>query len=828
VSIFRNEGCFTPVVARARLLTPGYAEPLLAANRLDRRWQSPITALGLLVFSIGTPTPGLAQTVAQAENGSGALGPVVVTSPKRQSSKRAQSETERTRARAHTAGRSRARAAKPVPGPTDVSPNAIAPTPLNTNVVATSASRLGLTVFETPASVEVVSQPMMREQGYRTTTETAQGAVGVLAGDAAGAPAAFSMRGFTYGAVNVLYNGIWIGPQDITSRVMDTASLDRVEFLKGPSSLMSGLDAIGGSVNYVTQQPTTGAIKSELDTSIDSLRGYRTHFGSGGSTTIPGLDYRVDIGQTKAASFIDGDYQNLTNFSGQLNYRVTDSFKVFGAIEYKRDEGHSYWGTPLVPLSFAGPYAVNGVVSGTAVNTFNGSILGPLTVDSRTLTTNYNVADNSTGAHELWLRGGFEWAVNNDVTVKNQVYDYRAQRHWYDAETYAFNLDTSTIDRDRFFVTHNQHVFGDNSDFVWNSAFFGMENRLAAQLQVSRNDIAFAQEGNPDVYPADTVSVLNPSPGFYGVPQPDIRNSHLDTLAGSVEDRLKITPMLSLIGGVRFEDFTLARDGINADGSIPAGQPFTTTWTPVSYRAAYTFEPIKGLNFYSMYATAYDPAAAGIFSISPANSLALTSARIYETGVKQLFWDNKAEWTFAAYDISRHNVYVQINDTTSALAGEIRTKGIELSGAVRPVDNVKIWGNVALTQARYVDFDFEGFTGNTPSNVAPVIINAGASYRFDNWRWPVEIGGSVRHVGNRYLYEDDATTMLAYTTADLYAFVDIPGRDLPWSSLDKMRVTFRVRNLTNAVYAAWSDGGYPDQVLLGAPRTFELSASAKW
>ena len=97
----------------------------------------------------------------------------------------------------------------------------------------------------------------MREQGYRTTTETAQGAVGVLSGDAAGAPAGFSMRGFTGSYVNILYNGIWIGPQDITSRVMDTANLDRVEFLKGPSSLMSGLDAIGGSVNYVTEQPTS-------------------------------------------------------------------------------------------------------------------------------------------------------------------------------------------------------------------------------------------------------------------------------------------------------------------------------------------------------------------------------------------------------------------------------------------------------------------------------------------------------------------------------------------------------------------------------------------
>src|SRR5262249_59678147 len=120
--------------------------------------------------------------------------------------------------------------------------------PLNTGVVAGIASRLGLTVFETPASVEVVDQRTMREQGYRTTAETANGAVGVISVDAAGAPAGFSMRGFSFSEVNVLYNGIWIGPQSITSRWLDTANLAQVEFLKGPSSLMSRLNAIGGFV----------------------------------------------------------------------------------------------------------------------------------------------------------------------------------------------------------------------------------------------------------------------------------------------------------------------------------------------------------------------------------------------------------------------------------------------------------------------------------------------------------------------------------------------------------------------------------------------------
>lgn len=79
-----------------------------------------------------------------------------------------------------------------------------------------------------------------------------------------------------------------------------------------------------------------------------------------------------------------------------------------------------------------------------------------------------------------------------------------------------------------------------------------------------------------------------------------------------------------------------------------------------------------------------------------------------------------------------------------------------------------------------------------------------------------------------YLFEDDLTAMLPYTTADIFAFVDIPGRDLCGQGLEKMRVAIRVRNVTNALCAQWSDPGYPDQVYLGAPRTLELSASAKW
>jgi iron complex outermembrane recepter protein len=764
------------------------------------------------------PAPAPAQ-VAQNQN-QGTLPQVQI-----EARKKPQARAKRAAGRTTTVGAPASVSAGPSSGQALPGLAPGAPTPLNTNLVAASATRLGLTVFQTPATVTVVSQQTMQELGYRTTTEAAQGAVGVLAGDSAAAPSSYSMRGFSGPQVNVLYNGIWTGPSDITTRWMDTAALAQVEFLQGPSSLMSGMNAIGGAVNYVNRQPTTGAIRNEVDLSLDSYGSPRTHFGSGGSAAA-NIDYRFDAIADRFNSFIDGDFRNLAGLATQWNWRATDTFKTFAAVEYKKDSGHAYWGTPVVPLSFAGSHAVSGVVSGTAVSTFDGSIIGPVTIDQRTRSTNYNVADNATGSQDTWLRSGFEWTPLANVTVKDQAYYYTAKRNWLDSETYAFDNATAMIDRDRFAVSHFQHIVGNNFDASADTRVFGLENRASLYLQASSNKITFKQMDDGG-FPQDSVNVVGPDPGLYGPIDFDTRNSRLDDYAAAFEDRLKLTSAFALIGGVRVDDLRLARDGINSDGTIPTGQPFTKTWTPVSYRAAYTYEPIPNLMFYSMTATGYNPAVASVFSISPGNALQLTSSRLYETGAKQLLWDGRAEWTVAAYDIVLRNVFVPISTTADDVAGEVKSRGIEVAAAVRPFDGWKLWGNFAYNHTRFASFD--AWTGNTPPNVPPVIANAGASYRFAGWRrWPVEIGGTVRYVGDRYLFQDNLTTLDAYTTGDVYASVDIPGRDLGSPMLDNLRLTFRVRNVTDRVYAAWADSTYPDQVLLGAPRTYEVAASARW
>ncbi len=702
---------------------------------------------------------------------------------------------------------------------------------------------MGLTVRETPASVDVINQRTMQDQGYRTNTEVAQGAVGVLSIDPGGAPAGFSMRGFEFDQVNILYNGISLGAQDLTGRVMNTFNFDRVEFLKGASALESGQGAIGGSVNYVTKQPTSGPVQSEAFVSVDSLGSIRSGYGSGGSTPVAGLDYRFDMSFSHVNSFVDDVTKDISSISTRWNYQNSDVFKTWVALEYYKDAGNSYWGTPLVPASFSGSFATPGVVSGSEFSHFNGSFLGPVTIDSRTLHTNYNVLDNFTGATQVWGRGGFEWNIADNITLKNQAYLYHATRKFFDSETYAFDttpdpvtgVPLNQVDRDRFFVSHDQHLVGDIANLTWNSKVFGMENRFAAELAASHNNITF---GESATFPGDTVTLVDPARGFFLDPGPlgvQTRVSILDTVSESFEDRLKITPNFALIGGVRIDELSARREGSDPTGATISGFPFSKSWTPVSYRAGYTWEPIRNMVFYSLYGTAYDPAAAAVFELAPSQPLVLTSSRIYETGVKQSLWDNRLEWTFAAFDLDRRNVVEQVSATPPVfnIAGEIRTQGIEAAGAVRPIEGWKLWGNVVLTHARFVSDIVNGtvVNGNTPPNVAPIIANAGASYRFEKqswWHWlPIELGASVRHVGSRFIFDDNQILMNDYTTADAFLFVDLDKPSL-LPTIEKTRLSFRVRNLTDKVYAAFVDPGLPDQVILGARRTFEGAISFKW
>jgi len=783
-----------------------------------------ITSSSLTLLPVALLAAGPSSAETAQPNEPTQLPRVVVTSP------RPSGRSAGTRPK-------RAPVARPQP-PAPAAPSTAEKTPLNSNAVADSASLLGLPARQVPATVEVIDQETIRDRGYRTVTETIQGAVGVTAGDFPGDPTSFSMRGLTNNQINTLYNGIKIGPQNMTGRPGDTFNLDRVEILKGSASLMSGEGAAGGSVNFVNKQPHTGKIINESFFAYDSFGGFRTGFGSGGSTAIKGLDYRFDISRSSLDSFIDDVNTKTLDISTQLNYQNSDTFKSFVAFEYKRDSGSAYWGTPLVSANAPGIVPTSGIVSGSHTSFNLGVPLGPVTIDRRTLTTNYNVLDNINRAEELWLRGGYEWMIAPNLVLRSQSYFYDADREWKNAENYAFNniddpkdprsVNFGKVMRDRFYVAHDQRQFGNMTDLTWNTNINGMDNRAVFAVGASR--LEFGRPGMAEFPPLDAVSLTNPERGFFGTLKTRLQTADINNVYATFEDRLKITPTFALIGGIRVEEIDLDRDSRKITGESQPNFPFSKTWRPATGRIGYTWDLLPGLTLYGQVATAADIAANNIFLLGATQPLSLTRARTIETGLKQISFDKRAEWSLAVFEIERKNVYAAQGGQQLAIAGKQVSKGVEVAGAVRPLPGWTVFANLAYVEARYEDFvtDAGSFSGHTPPNVPRLVVNAGTSYRLPTWI-PVEVGATVRHVSDRFTSDVNDVKMLAYTVVDAYTFVDLDRSLLPaaWN-VDKTRVTFRVRNLTDTKYAIWGDPFYPDQILLGAPRSFEVSAAFKF
>src|SRR4029453_6222620 len=207
------------------------------------------------------------------------------------------------------------------------------------------------------------------------------------------------------------------------------------------------------------------------------------------------------------------------DFSTQLNYRVNDTFKTFVALEYKRDNGSAYWGTPLVSATAPGIVPTSGIVSGSHKSFNNGGDPFPVTIDRRTLTTNYNVLDNINRAEELWLRGGFEWMIAPNLVLRSQSYFYDADREWKNAENYAFNNDSASVNfgkvaRDRFYVAHDQRQAGNMTDLTWTTNIAGMDNRAVFAVGASR--LEFGRPGMAQFPPLDEVSLSNPVRDVFG------------------------------------------------------------------------------------------------------------------------------------------------------------------------------------------------------------------------------------------------------------------------------------------------------------------------
>jgi hemoglobin/transferrin/lactoferrin receptor protein len=148
--------------------------------------------------------------------------------------------------------------------PTQPEPVAgVAPgTPLYLPPVVVTASRTAERPLETPYSIDVVGSQQIQDRNYRGAPEAIAEIPGVMNQRTGPGQASPFIRGFTGFRTLMMVDGIRLnnstfrsGPNQYFATV-DALSVDRFEVLKGPSSVLYGSDAIGGTINAITKSPS--------------------------------------------------------------------------------------------------------------------------------------------------------------------------------------------------------------------------------------------------------------------------------------------------------------------------------------------------------------------------------------------------------------------------------------------------------------------------------------------------------------------------------------------------------------------------------------------
>src|SRR5262249_55929460 len=124
-----------------------------------------------------------------------------------------------------------------------------------------SATKTSLSIRETPQSISVTTRESMEARQVRDLTSALELTAGLTSGIAAdGGP--FAGRGLPGGEGFLLRGQELDGRRDVrmdgfvvASRVFDMAAFERVEVVKGPSSVLYGQGSLGGFINMIRRKP---------------------------------------------------------------------------------------------------------------------------------------------------------------------------------------------------------------------------------------------------------------------------------------------------------------------------------------------------------------------------------------------------------------------------------------------------------------------------------------------------------------------------------------------------------------------------------------------
>ncbi|HEX8596656.1 MAG TPA: TonB-dependent siderophore receptor [Pseudomonas sp.] len=208
-----------------------------------------------------------------------------------------------------------------------------------------TATKLPLSIRETPQSVSVITRQRMDDQGMNDLNDVVKYAPGVTLHKTASDRQEFLARGFKID--NIMYDGLPSSISTYTQDVISSADLsiyDRVEVVRGATGLMTGAGSPAATLNLVRKRPTATPQVS-ITTSAGSWDRYRTEIDASNKLNDSGtVRGRVVAAYQDGNSFTDVRENQRQTFYGIVEADLNDSTTWTIGASKQRDDNTSDWG----------------------------------------------------------------------------------------------------------------------------------------------------------------------------------------------------------------------------------------------------------------------------------------------------------------------------------------------------------------------------------------------------------------------------------------------------------------------------------------------------
>lgn len=642
---------------------------------------------------------------------------------------------------------------------------------------ASTATKGLMQLKDVPQIVNVVPKQVLREQTVTSMQGALQNVAGLSFSVGDGQRDQVMIRGFS-----AITDNYVDGIRDDALYFRDMSNVERIEVLKGPASVLYGRGSAGGLVNKINKKPMDESLREV--SLIGGTTGQRRAEVDVNEKVAENVKVRLTGAVEDSDGYRDQAFLKRQAIAPSLQWDISDKTKLLIQADYLHDDRLADQGFPTDPIT-GKPVKTN---PKTFYGALNGKEVGDVDteISSQTISLDHEFNDN------LKYHG----AVRH--------YNYSLDRQ--------YSVDSHPADKSQITLTQNKRLRNEDGVYVqqelsslFNTGFLKHNTLIGAEYSKQHKDELVWSKAR------QITNIFNPelenwAPLDTRVAAETNNSNTFENYGIYLQDLMTVTDQLKVLVGLRYDN--LSQDRNNKVKS----QILNRTDNTYSPRIGVVYQPVSNISLYTSYNRSFQPLADSFVLYKNSDDLSPTKTENIEVGAK---WDvsDQLNVTLALFEMSQTNIQNQDpNDPkglSAILAGEQKTKGVELSVAGQLTDQLSV-----LAGYSYMDGKIEksaiGLTGNrsalTPNNT----VNLWLKYQMND-HWYAAVGG--RGESSRFSAPDNKNVLPGYA---------VVNAALGYQS-ERYDVNFNLNNLFDRDYFVSGHSGANDSNMMGDPLNAQIA-----